>query len=120
MLIRDSSAEIMNVVRTAFRGTSQPYELTLANHEWKGTPLSRENAYSCLEAQATVARLEKMHDHMMSAERPVVAAVDLVEFRKIWMNGYPVGVVSTESTSPMQKHIVMVTGGDGGCQHVAV
>lgn len=77
MLMRESSADVTNVTTIEFIGSS--FRDTRANHGEKGKPSSLANAKSCLEAVATMDRLELTSISSMNTDMIVAEAVDFVE-----------------------------------------
>lgn len=77
MLMSESSPDVTNVTTIAFIGSS--FRDTLANHGEKGRPSSLAKAKSCLEAVATMDRLELTSIRRMKMDMIVAEAVDFVE-----------------------------------------
>lgn len=73
----ESSADVINVTMIAFIGSS--FRDTFANHGEKGRPSSLAKAKSCLEAVATMERLELISIRRMKTDIIVAEAVDFVE-----------------------------------------
>ena len=60
---------------------------TLAKKPEKGKPLSREKAQARRDAHARSPNVEKIRVEISAHTMAVVAPLDLVAFRKIWMMG---------------------------------
>lgn len=77
ILISDNRAEVIKVTTIAFIGSS--FRDTLANQVEKGRPSSLAKAKSCLEAVATMDRLELISINRMNIDIIVAEAVDPVD-----------------------------------------
>lgn len=76
MLMSESRVEVTKVTMMAFIGSS--FRDTLANQGEKGSPSSLAKAKSCLEAVATIDRLELTSINRIKTDMTVAEAVDFV------------------------------------------
>ena len=79
--------------------------LTLLSNVDPGRPRSRAKAHSTRDAAVVQETVPKMKNTMTTIIIPVAPPLEPVACLKISMIGYPVGVPSAASTSPIQNKI---------------